>query len=103
MNGSLQARTCMTLLSAVCEALPEVVAGGIEPGASRAGLSGLLDLMLRAIAAAGAPGAMLLLRLPGILSRANYQLLDAPQVTAPGFDSPRSYLALMPACLNLPS
>ncbi len=82
MSGSLRPSTQIALLSAVCEALPEVVAGGREPAARRAGLPVMLGLVLRALAAAGAAGALLLLRLPCILARATDQLLDSKQVTA---------------------
>ncbi len=82
MCGSLRPSNRMALLSAVCEALPEVVAGGCEPVARRAGLPTLLGLVLRALAAAGAAGALLLLRLPCILARVTDQLLDAGKVTA---------------------
>ena len=80
VSGSPRRSAQIPLLSAVCEALPEVVRGGSEPRASRAGLPLLLDLVLRAFAAAGVPGALLLLRLPCILSGATDQLLNAPQV-----------------------
>ena len=82
ISGSLRSSTRMAFLSAVCEALPEVGAGGYKPAARRAGLPALLGLVLRALAAAGAAGALLLLRLPCILARATDQLLDAKQVAA---------------------
>ena len=87
MSDSSQPSTRMALLSAVCDALPEVVAGGSETDAHRAGLPALLGLVLRAVAAAGADGASLLLRLPCILARATDQLLDSGQVVAAVFGS----------------
>ena len=80
MGGSLRPSTRMTLLSAVCEALPEVAAVGSGSRDGCAGLPSLLDLVLRAIAAAGAPGALLLLKLPSVLARATK--LRATQASA---------------------
>ena len=73
----------MKLLSAVCEALPAVLTmEGAESGAGGPGLLALLQLVMRATAAAGPAGALLLLRLPCILAPATDRLIGGQEVTA---------------------
>ena len=99
MNGSLLPSTRMTFLSAVCEALPEVVAGSSASAARCNGVPTLLNLVLRALAAADTAGALLLLRLPCILARVTDQLINANQVLALIFGPLVSTSVLCPASL----